>query len=374
MRNMIQLPINTLAPSIPYLYKRERGADMQTLQSIFINVQYPFFILTKTGEFWENEYAQHLSSTHLNRSELRKKMFAALQSKTNKVKEYIAQTDEQKFMEFIIMSFEEGVFAVLSDDVPFVPISGLSEQMRTPLSNIFALLPMLAAKTDESALPYLNNVYENSYQLLRLSNNFETLSRLEERQYELQSIDIISLTQAIMDSVISTCKNQNIPIQFTTSVKEPVFVHLNKQIYTQALLNLVRNSLEYTQDSNQIHVSLAVQKNKVVIQIADKGIGINSAYLSDVFEPFYSVNPYGDEMLKPGMGIGLTIVQKAVQAFGGMATIQSIFGEFTKVTMSMPISTQHPTTLNSHPTDYLLNRFSPLYIQLEGFCQLPYLG
>ncbi len=111
----------------------------------------------------------------------------------------------------------------------------------------------------------------------------------------------------------------------------------------------------------------------VTLTVQDKGLGIKPEFLEHIFEPFFSMDPYGDSTLRPGLGLGLSVLRETVCGFGGTVNAESRFGEGTSIHASVPLATvdDADTILESASADYLTNRYSSVYVQMCGLCRLP---
>ena len=90
----------------------------------------------------------------------------------------------------------------------------------------------------------------------------------------------------------------------------------------QALLNLLSNAMKYSGESREIDLRLFVPNGAAVIEVGDRGVGIPTAVQERLTEKFYRVPTAENERI-PGTGLGLALVQHAVEAHGGHLTIQS---------------------------------------------------
>ncbi|MFL5898085.1 MAG: ATP-binding protein, partial [Solirubrobacterales bacterium] len=90
----------------------------------------------------------------------------------------------------------------------------------------------------------------------------------------------------------------------------------------QILVNLLTNAAKYTEPGGRIRVDAARSGDEVVIAVEDNGIGIDTAMLSHVFEPFAQVDSSIDRS-RGGLGIGLTLVRTLAEMHGGKAEVDS---------------------------------------------------
>jgi signal transduction histidine kinase len=104
--------------------------------------------------------------------------------------------------------------------------------------------------------------------------------------------------------------------------------------------NLISNAIKYDGESRWARISAEVsagQKgNEVQITVADRGMGISSADLGHIFEPFYRGHEAVAAQIK-GSGVGLSLVKQIVEAHGGRISVKSTLGTGSVFTMHLPI-------------------------------------
>src|SRR4029079_9568622 len=99
---------------------------------------------------------------------------------------------------------------------------------------------------------------------------------------------------------------------------------------------LVENSIKFTHDGGFVTVRFARSDGKIVLQVADTGIGIPPEHRERVFERFSQVAPPRSGSAGRGTGLGLAIVKHAIHALGGTVELSSEVGMGTKVTCTLP--------------------------------------
>jgi two-component system sensor histidine kinase CpxA len=94
------------------------------------------------------------------------------------------------------------------------------------------------------------------------------------------------------------------------------YVSGDRALLVRALDNLLRNAIEFSPPGGQIDVSLREVSGRAVASVRDYGAGVPETMLASIFEPFFRVDESRQESTG-GLGLGLTIVQRAVQSHGG---------------------------------------------------------
>ncbi len=246
-------------------------------------------------------------------------------------------------------------------------------QMREPISSIFAMLPLLADNINKGdsakAFSNLDILNQQSYKLLKSVNNVSLASRimsgnLPEKEY----VDFSALLESLIDSVKAVEKN----VDIKADIDVGIYLHINKSFITNAVLNLISNSINFRTDENvQITIWLTKNDKNVVFSYSDNSKGIKDELLPYVFTPYYSKDPFADGEPDPSMGLGLFIVKNAFEYAGGKILRTSSFGQGVKYNISLPFCQPVGNVLESRSTDFLLNRYSELFVQLCDSCRLP---
>ena len=133
------------------------------------------------------------------------------------------------------------------------------------------------------------------------------------------------------------------------------------------------NSLDYRKDENvKISVTLKQSANRYVLVYRDNSIGIKSELAENVFEPCFSADPYNDGEQSDKMGFGLYIAKFAVQHAKGTMLFDTQFDEGVNVIISIPeADTNDGIVVKSKVKDFLLNKYSDIYVMLCEYCTLP---
>ncbi len=272
----------------------------------------------------------------------------------------------------------ESIFAIKKQNNYFCMVNTLCTPLSIPLvyaeireriSSIFATIPLIEKKLeyDPNSLMYSQNMTRNCYMLLRCAQNINAFEKIRnDKTSSLVNLNLLLKNLVDFIKIVFT----DIPITLNVPDEE-IYIDCNLEIAEISITNIILNSITYTRDNNEINISLTKNANNAVLVFADKGTGIKPQALEHVFVPYYSVDPYMDGEPNPGLGLGLAIVHASVTAKGGSCTIQSEFGEGTKIAVSLPIATQDSAILENKKSEYYLNRFSTPFVQLGGICKLP---
>jgi cell cycle sensor histidine kinase DivJ len=109
--------------------------------------------------------------------------------------------------------------------------------------------------------------------------------------------------------------------------------------FKQIMLNLVSNAVKFTERGGVVTVSAGINSGRLVVSIADTGVGIAADDLKRIGNPFFQAGKTYQRRHE-GTGLGLSIVKSLVAMHGGEITVQSKLDEGTIVTVALPLAPQ----------------------------------
>lgn len=223
--------------------------------------------------------------------------------------------------------------------------SNISHELKTPLNVIFAAVQTLSLFSNDienhksKQEEYLKIMKQNCYRLTKLINNLLDMTRLDSGFLKLQcqNYDIVSVVENITLSVVSYVESKGISLIFDTDIEEKV-VACDADKIERIILNLISNSIKFTNPGGLIQVTIIDKKDNIVISVKDTGVGIPEDKMKIIFERFGQV----DKTLKrnrEGTGIGLSLVKSFVEMHGGSINIKSKVGEGSEFIIKLPAVT-----------------------------------
>jgi signal transduction histidine kinase len=146
----------------------------------------------------------------------------------------------------------------------------------------------------------------------------------------------------LIDNVITNfdlqVKNKQGSISGNCSAENSV-VEVDPVHMTNVVSNLVDNAIKYSDKAPDINIKTLNRNGELVIQVADKGIGIKKEDQRRIFEKFYRV-PTGNIHNVKGFGLGLSYVKKIVEEHRGHVDIHSELNKGTEFEISLPVQTK----------------------------------
>ncbi|MGL5329446.1 MAG: sensor histidine kinase [Peptostreptococcaceae bacterium] len=223
-------------------------------------------------------------------------------------------------------------------------IMTISHELRTPLNIIINSNKLLKLKIDKNKYDpvffskQLDLINKNSNRLLRLINNIIDVSRIESGH-----IDAIFANENIVDviedstmSVIDLGKSYGIEIIFDTE-EEEIITAIDRNKIERIMLNLLSNSIKFTNNGGHILVSVKKDNENVLIEVKDDGIGMSDELKNHLFEKFRKARLYPSlERANEGSGLGLFIVQGLVKVHNGTIKVESELGKGTTFIIKIP--------------------------------------
>ena len=220
-------------------------------------------------------------------------------------------------------------------------VANVSHEFRTPLTAIqgFAETLLGGALDDPgNRRRFVEIIREHATRLARLTEDLLKLSRIEAGQLKLE-FRPVSVTQLI-ESCVETAQLKAVPRRLSLDVRLPEGLPLvrgDANSLQEVLQNLLDNALQYTPAGGKIEVSALSSDGRVVVTVADTGIGIPQVEQERIFERFYRVDAARSREAG-GTGLGLSIARHIMEAHGGRLWVESAVGEGSRFHFSIPVT------------------------------------
>lgn len=219
--------------------------------------------------------------------------------------------------------------------------ANISHELRTPLNVILGALQLLNCYnrmdlSEEKFSQYLNSIKQNCFRLLRLVNNLIDITKMDSGYFEINASNqnIVNVVENITLSVAEYVENKSINLIFDTDVEEK-FMSCDPDKIERIMLNLISNSIKFTNTGGSIFINMYDKNDHVIISVKDTGVGIPKDKLPLIFERFRQV----DKSLarnNEGSGIGLSLVRSLVELHGGEISVKSSYGKGTEFIIKLP--------------------------------------
>ena len=214
-----------------------------------------------------------------------------------------------------------------------------SHELKTPVTGIQTLAEALQVtlRTDPARAPALvSQLGGEAERLVRLVNDLLDLRRLEERgPLESVPVDLAELVRrAVADAVPEAEQSQ---VDLSVDAPDRAFVSGLPGDLELIVENLVANGIKYNRPGGSVAISLSPCGGMYyTLRVSDTGIGIPQPDLGRIFERFYRVDSARSRETG-GTGLGLSIVRHATERHGGTIAVESLLGEGTTFTVTLPV-------------------------------------
>lgn len=216
--------------------------------------------------------------------------------------------------------------------------SDASHELRTPTTVIIAQCEYALehAKSLEETQEALQTILSQAQKMSSLISQLLTLARADRNHDKLhmEPLDFSELTEVVALQQQDFADEKNITIQ--TKIEPGLLIHGDETMLMHLLLNLMENGVRYGRTGGNISIHVHKEKEHVILQIADDGIGIPKEEISNIWERFYQVDP-ARSASKDGSGLGLPMVKWIAEAHGGGVSVESDPGIGTIFTVTFPV-------------------------------------
>lgn len=213
-------------------------------------------------------------------------------------------------------------------------IASISHELRTPLTAIkgWSETLLLGDLTEEETKEGLNIINNETERLKSLVEELLDFSKLDAGNMSLnkENINLVGLVKDVLDEFKPKFKDKNIKLEFKI-IQDNLTVLGDYNRLKQVLVNIISNSLKFTNVYGKIKIVLFAKERYNVIEIYDNGIGISEKDLKYVTNKFYKANSK-----HPGSGIGLAVCQNILDLHQGNLIIESNENEGTLVRIELP--------------------------------------
>ena len=221
--------------------------------------------------------------------------------------------------------------------------AGIAHEIKNPLASLSGSIQMLRDEVEFGPMQQrlMDITMREAERLNALVNEFLLFSRPEKTVD--QSVEV---NQVIKDTLemLKNSPELSRPIRIEKNLTDNLWVHIDTQRLQQVIWNLVLNALQEMTNSGRLTIATGVRTNRsggeveqklAEISIADTGPGILRENQGKVFDPFFTTKDQGT-------GLGLTIVHRIVEDYGGRIFLESDGRSGTIFTLHFPLAEESP--------------------------------
>ena len=211
-----------------------------------------------------------------------------------------------------------------------------SHDLKTPLTPLVALLPMLADRTEDSEsknmlklvmnnVDYMKNLTEMTLQLAQLNSPNISL--------KLERVDLVSEIKNTIDSLAPVFEESGMEV--VNNITPPLDAEADRMLIKELIHNLVSNAVKYTNGVGTLTFNSFLNNGTVGISITDTGIGMAMEQQKRVFEEFYKADDARND--RSSAGLGLAICKRIIEKHEGTIRAESSgSGQGTTMYFTLP--------------------------------------
>ena len=210
-------------------------------------------------------------------------------------------------------------------------LANMSHELRTPMNAILGfsdlLMEQLADRLTPSQQRYFRNIKDAGAHLLELINEVLDLSKVEAGRLDLrpEPLRVSALTGPVVESTRRAAEAKGIAFAF--SAPEDPVVRVDPGRLRQVMYNLLSNAVKFTPPGGRVSLTVALEGDDLVFDVADSGIGIPADKRGRVFGTFERLHE--DSVQESGTGLGLALTKKLIELHQGTITFESEEGRGT---------------------------------------------
>ncbi|MEW6701186.1 MAG: HAMP domain-containing sensor histidine kinase, partial [Bacteroidota bacterium] len=209
-------------------------------------------------------------------------------------------------------------------------LAQMSHEIRSPLNVIVGYADILADELSDEKKEELGKILRsmknNSKRLYRTFDLLLNMSQLQTGKYEarFEKVNLFALLKTIQVELNSLAGERGLKLNLINRIEENVTVIADHYSLTQIFINLIDNSIKYTNEG-KIDIVIYRENSSVCIDITDTGKGMSKEYISRLFVPF-TQEEMGYSRKYEGTGLGLAIVKSFIDINRAKIKVKSEVG------------------------------------------------
>ena len=219
-------------------------------------------------------------------------------------------------------------------------LANMSHELRTPLNAIIGFSEimgsgMFGALGSEKYQEYCRDILTSGHYLLEVINDILDMSKIEAGRMKLD-LEPLDLSKTLAESLrVVSGRAHDKRLSLDTDIEQTIALVADRRATKQILVNLLSNAVKFTPEGGRIAVRSLLLDDRIVLMIADTGIGIPPQSLARLGRPFEQVESQLSKSYH-GSGLGLAIARSLAHLHGGSMRLRSKLGKGTVVRVTLP--------------------------------------
>ena len=226
-------------------------------------------------------------------------------------------------------------------------VAAVSHELRTPLAVIRSAADNLAdgiVHDGAQVRRYGELVRNEGRRLTEMVEQILELAGIQsgQRSFALRPVAVRPMLDDVLRASSTLVEQAKIEVEYDMPETLPPVLG-DEQALRRVFQNLIGNAIKYGADGGWIGLKARAAGKEIVVSVSDRGKGIPPAEQARIFEPFYRAPSVVTAQIQ-GAGLGLSLVQRIVEAHGGRIGVRSAEGSGSEFTVSLPAATEEPVT------------------------------
>jgi len=218
-------------------------------------------------------------------------------------------------------------------------VADASHELRTPLTALRASMEVVLRDKKMSlkeAKRLIKSNLEDVEELATLSNNLLNLANYQSNSQKLvfEKVDITGVVDKAYRKISPLSKKREVSIKLKVKSKK---IPANKESLEKMVVIFLDNAVKYTPKGGKVTVSTQLEKNRLVLKIADTGFGIAEKDIPHIFDRFYRTDQSRSKVRVSGFGLGLSLAKRIANIHQGLIEVESVLGKGTTFTIKLPL-------------------------------------
>lgn len=234
--------------------------------------------------------------------------------------------DEEKDIEIYVVLLSDVTEKRNSDELKAEFISNASHELKSPITSIRGFSELLLATNndaDDKTKKYLNVIYNESIKMKETIDELLYLSNLEYRRNlegDKEKVYFKDVIDVLIEAYTEEADKEYISI--ITNVDPNLYIHEQTNLLDHLISNLLSNAIKYNKRNGKVYINVEERDNKIILTIADTGVGIDEKDIDKIFERFYRTDQSHNRRTG-GSGIGLNIVKQICSILDAKLSVDS---------------------------------------------------
>ena len=226
----------------------------------------------------------------------------------------------------------------------------LAHELRNPLASLSNAVNVLQLSAQDRNEPLYATMERQLGLLVHLIDDLLDVARISQDKLVLRPV--ATTLEAVLDAAIESVAPLLVSTGHVLQVQlptQPVTVNGDPARLTQVFSNLLSNAAKYSDAGTEIALGAHLDGKRVVVSVADRGIGLTPEHAVEIFEPFAQIDT-SVERARGGLGIGLTLVKRLVEMHGGDVVAHSDgLGQGCRFDVTLPLALAPPVDAPAAP-------------------------